>query len=448
MELSVSAIQIPGLDVEERSPGTFRVRVRVNPFFALTNTFSNELASISWGCQQLERLHALHKQLTDEGRLPIALLSREAAQTLGLAELIVGEGVAHTDSPAKLSSPGAEIFVFDVLDSYIANEAKEHSAGYAGRARRLKEYFGNVALSSITTASLKAYIDARLSGELGYGRSKTASYATKNREYQRNLRRRRLGVPVVATARACELPSTGSVRHELKLFRQALNAYAKRDDARRERIGAYVVTHPVVCIELPSPGEPRKRRISDEELSRILAKMSCPRKRAAILLCIYTSIRRAEVVSLRIEDINWSDSTVTLRAPMQPDPKRPGQMRKKRKTKTVERDVPLVPQAIELLRSVCERTKGPVFDFKASSLTQTFGRAAEDAGVLNVRVHDTRREALSWLHDVHGLTLEQLTMFSGHTEIKTLQKHYFQPSASKMAALVGKQVGAQRNILS
>jgi hypothetical protein len=48
---------------------------------------------------------------------------------------------------------------------------------------------------------------------------------------------------------------------------------------------------------------------------------------------------------------------------------------------------------------------------------------------------------------VHGLTLEQLTMFSGHTEIKTLQKHYFQPSASKMAALVGKQIGAQRNIV-
>jgi len=150
----VSAIQIPGLDIEERSPGAFRVRVRVNPFFALTNTFGNEIASLSWGCQQLERLHALHKQLSDEARLPITPLSREAAQALGLAQLIAGEAESHTISPAKSSSPGAEIFVFDVLDSYIENEAKEHSAGYAGRARRLKEYFGNVALSSITTASL------------------------------------------------------------------------------------------------------------------------------------------------------------------------------------------------------------------------------------------------------------------------------------------------------
>jgi integrase len=448
MELPVSAIQIPGLDIEERSPGAFRARVRVNPFFALTNTFGNELASLSWGCQQLERLHALHKQLSDEARLPSALLSREAAQALGLAELIAGEAESQTVSPAKLSSPGADIFVFDVLDSYMANEGKELSPGYAGRAKRLKKYFGNVALSTITTASLKTYVDARLSGELGYGRSKTASYASNNRENQRNLRRRHLGIPVVVTPRTCELPCTGSVRHELKLFRQALKAYATRDDARRERIGGYVVTHPILCIELPAPGDPRKRRISDQELTSILARMSCPKKRAAIMLCIYTSIRRAEVVSLKIEDINWADSTVTLRAPMQLDPNRPGQMRKKRKTKTVEREVPLVPQAVELLRRVCERTKGPIFDFKASSLTQAFGRAAEDAGVLNVRVHDTRREALSWLHDVHGLTLEQLTMFSGHTEIKTLQKHYFQPSASKMAALVGKHVGAQRNIIN
>ena len=444
----MSAIQIPGLDIEERSPGTFRVRVRIHPFFALTNTFGNELAALGWGCQQLERLHALHKKLSDEARLPGAPLSRDAAQALGLADLIAGDGASSTVGSARAASPGDEIFVFEVLDSYLENEAKELSAGYASRARRLKDYFGNVVISSITTASLKAYIDARLSGALGPGRSKTASYATKNRAYQRNLRRRHRGVPVVPTPRSFELPCSGSVRHELKLFRQALRAYAKRDDGRRERIGAYVVTHPIVCVELPSPGEPRKRRISDEELSRILAKISCPRKRAAIMLCIYTSIRRAEVISLRNEDINWSESTVLLRAPLEPDPTRPGHMRKRRKTKTVARDVPLVPQALELLRHVCSNTKGPIFDFKESSLTQAFGRAAEDAGVKNVRVHDTRREALSWLHDVHGLTLEQLTLFSGHTEIKTLQRHYFQPSASKLAASIAKQVGPGRNIKS
>jgi integrase len=223
------------------------------------------------------------------------------------------------------------------------------------------------------------------------------------------------------------------VRHELKQLRQALRAYAARSDERRERLGAYVLMHPIVTYPLPTPGKPRKRRISDDELTRILRKMKCPNKRAAILIGIYTSLRRSEVLSLRGDDINWSERTVHLRTPMEPDPQRPGETRKKRKTKTVERDVPLVPEALELLRSLAP-PDGLIFSFAASSLTQAFGRAAESAGVLDVRVHDGRREALSWLHDVHGLTLEQLTLFSGHTDLKTLQKHYFQPSAAKLAA--------------
>nr|WP_285886494.1 tyrosine-type recombinase/integrase [Hydrogenophaga intermedia] len=205
------------------------------------------------------------------------------------------------------------------------------------------------------------------------------------------------------------------------------------------------MTHPIVTCALPNAGEPRKRRISDDELTRILKKMKCPRKRAAILLGIYTSLRRSEVVSLRGEDIDWAERVVRLRPPMEPDPERPGQLRKKRKTKTVERDVPLVPEALDLLETLAPPAQGRIFQFAATSLTQAFGRAAEAAGVRNVRVHDGRREALSWLHDVHGLTLEQLTLFSGHTEVKTLQKHYFQPSAAKLAAALAGKAPA-RNI--
>jgi integrase len=443
----MSAIHIPGLDVKERSPGSYRVRVRVHPFYDLTQTASSELLAVSWGITQLERLHALHALLTAECRLPKGAISREKAADLGLVELIEGaatseQGCANT----KQNSPGAAIFVFDVLDTYLANEAKKHVSEYVSRARHLKNFFGNVAISSITTRMLEDYIAARQSGKLGSGRSTKAAYASKNREYQRNLRRRKRGVPVVEQVKAVHPPSNESIRHELKLFRRALTVYATRDDALRERIAVYVGSHPITTVSLPPPCEPRKRRISDDELSRILKKISCPRKRAAIMVGIYTSIRRAEVVSLRVEDVNWSQSTVLLRAPMEPDPAFPGQMRKKSQTKTVQRDVPLINEALELLKATCEGRSGPIFDFKPASLTQAFGRAAEDAGVLDIRVHDGRRESLSWLHDVYGLTLEQLTMFSGHTEVKTLQKHYFQPSAARLAATLAKHPGEQRRV--
>jgi len=148
------------------------------------------------------------------------------------------------------------------------------------------------------------YIDARKAGKLGFGRSDGAAYATKNRLDQASRRRKKNGIPVVKTATTCTvLPSTGTVRHELKVFRQALRAYVNRDDARRQRIGAYVMTHPIVTIDLPPPSGPRKRRISDEELRQILLRVSCPAKRTAIMLAIYTSLRRAEIVSLRAEDI-------------------------------------------------------------------------------------------------------------------------------------------------
>lgn len=442
----MSDIRIPGLDIDERNTGAFRARVRVHPFFALTDTFPTELAAIAWGCAQVGRLHALHKRLCDEERLPTVAVTRKDAQVLGIAELIAGDDKLGAQSAVQ-ESLGDSIFVFDVLDSYLSGEAKEHISEYGSRARHLKNFFGNVAISSITTQRMKAYIAARFAGELGNGRSATAEYASRNREYQKNLRRKRRGVPIVRKPRPFHPPSNDSVRHELKLFRRSLKVFITRDDALRERVATYIGTHPITCVELPSPGEPRKRRISNTELRCILGKMSCPMKRAAIMIGIYTSLRRAEVVSLQTEDVDWAASTVRLRAPTEPDPARPGARRKKRKTKTVERDVPLVPEALELLRVICTNTKGPIFKFKASSLTQAFGRAAEDAGVTDVRVHDARREALSWLHDVYGLTLEQLTMFSGHTEVKTLQRHYFQPSASKMAATLAKKPEIRRDAM-
>ncbi|MCM3562866.1 tyrosine-type recombinase/integrase [Hydrogenophaga intermedia] len=439
----MSAIEIPGLDVQERSPGSYRVRVRVHPFFALTATTATELEAVQWGCRELGRLQNLHERLRVEGRLPAVPLTRSKAEELGLAELIAGAS-GNADAPPS-APPGSAVLVSEILDTYMENEGRELSPGYFSRAKRLRSYFGAMTLAEVTGAAIKRYIEARLQGELGLGRSRFAAYATKNREYQRNRRRRQRGIPIVPRRLSQDLPNPGSVRHELKLLRQAVKAYAVRSDAIRERIGTYVMTHPIVTCALPNAGEPRKRRISDDELTRILKKMKCPRKRAAILLGIYTSLRRSEVVSLRGEDIDWAERVVRLRPPMEPDPERPGQLRKKRKTKTVERDVPLVPEALDLLETLAPPAQGRIFQFAATSLTQAFGRAAEAAGVRNVRVHDGRREALSWLHDVHGLTLEQLTLFSGHTEVKTLQKHYFQPSAAKLAAALAGKAPA-RNI--
>ena len=152
----MSQITIPGVDIEERS-GSIRVRVRMYPFFALSETFADDLSASIWGCQQLQRLQGLHAQLQREGRLPTKQLTRATAGELGLHDLIEPPTtMAHSDNASK--SMGDEIQVYEVLDSYIANEATRLSAGYKSRATRLKDYFGNVPISTITTSALETYI--------------------------------------------------------------------------------------------------------------------------------------------------------------------------------------------------------------------------------------------------------------------------------------------------
>jgi hypothetical protein len=70
------------------------------------------------------------------------------------------------------------------------------------------------------------------------------------------------------------------------------------------------------------------------------------------------------------------------------------------------------------------------------------------AALRNVRLHDGRREALSRLHDDYGLSLEQLKVFSGHGDIKTLETFYFQPSASKLANLIAKARAAGGRVVA
>jgi hypothetical protein len=149
----VSAIEIPGLDIEERSPGTYRVRARVHPFFALTSTTSTELEAVQWGCGELGRLHALHERLRSEGQLPSKALTRAAAIELGIAHLISGD---RTEAPTSVRavSVGSTILVDEVLDTYMACEAKELTAGYFSRSKRLKTYFGGLSLASVTTEAL------------------------------------------------------------------------------------------------------------------------------------------------------------------------------------------------------------------------------------------------------------------------------------------------------
>ena len=437
-------VLFPGLDISPRQH-SFRARVRVSPFYDLTKTFPTELDAASWGIVELQRLNKLRDILKSECRLPKSRLTREDAVLLGLIELIDGHTAASIAELTKIkpeSSIGHKILVAELLDSYLEHDTALHATNYSSKVTMSKKFFGNTTLADITLTALNRFKELRRTGDLGNGRStEPVDYMKTNRDFQARLRAKRRGTPTVAKAKAVYPVSDETIRKEISFLRRAVKAYVNRiGDADFHSFSAYMLGHPVFFVKLPPKGTPRERRISNEEIQALLKGIKCPEKRSAFLLVLYMTLRRSEILSLRIEDIDWPQCEVKLRAPMIEDPKNPGNWIKQPKSKTATRMVPLIPEAINILKKICSgRASGKVFEFSPTVFSQAVGRGCSKANIMDLRVHDGRRESVSWLHDVYGLTMEELTTFTGHTDVAVLMRHYFKPSASKLADKISSQ---------
>lgn len=435
----------PGLDISQRQQ-SFRARVRVSPFYDLTKTLPTELEAACWGTATLLRLNQLRIQLKSEERLPASPISREDAINLQLFDVIEGiQGAEQVVKTKMMATIGDKILVSEIIDSYIQHDTKLHATDPSAKATRLKTYFADMTLADVTMTLLNKYKELRKSGSLGSGRSTApANYTKKNREYQARLRAKKRGTPVVANEKPVYTVHNDTIRKEICFFRLAVKAYMHRvGDAEFHRYSHYMAGHPIFFVKLPSKGKPRSRRISDEEIRALLRNIKCPLKRASFLLALYTSLRRTEIVSLRVEDVQWDKCQVLLRAPVIEDPDNPGNWIEKPKSKTKTRFVPLISEAIKLLEEACRgRTSGKIFNFSPEVFSQSVGRGCSKAEISDLRLHDSRRESVSWLYDVHGLTLTELMAFTGHSDPTVLIKHYFGPDASKLAEkIASKQIG-------
>lgn len=426
----------PGLDISQRQQ-SFRARVRVSPFYDLTKTLPTELEAACWGTTTLLRLNQLRTQLKSEERLPASPISREDAINLQLFDVIEGiQGAEQEVKPKMMATIGDKILVSEIIDSYVQHDTKLQATNPSAKARRLKEYFADMTLADVTMTLLNKYKELRKSGGLGSGRStEPADYTKKNREYQARLRAKKRGTPVVAMAKPVYTVHNDTIRKEIGFLRLAVKAFMHRiGDSEFHRYSHYIAGHPIFFVKLPSKGKPRNRRISDEEVTALLRNIKCPLKRTSFLLALYTSLRRAEIVSLRVEDVQWDKCQVLLRAPVIEDPDNPGNWIEKPKSKTKTRFVPLISEAIKLLEEACRgRTSGKIFNFSPEVFSQSIGRGCSKAEISDLRLHDSRRESVSWLHDVHGLTITELMSFTGHADPTVLIKHYFGPDAGKLA---------------
>lgn len=385
--------------VESRS-GAFRFKVVVGPLND-SATFSSVEEGAPWARRRRvdlleERAGAVKAQVSPD---PVPLVSN---------------GLTHQFLP----KPWLAIKLSDVFDSFEADELPilASRSTETSRLDKLREWFGEFTIAQLDKQFINNWRMDRQSGKLGSGRDPNRAAAMSGENGEPPLTKHQRFARKKAGKHVPEKPvfpvSTQTVRHELNLLRRAVTKYLQQEN-RWELCGALWQAHYLMQMSLPRAAEPRHRRVSDDELVDIIRGIGNVTLKGAILFAVLTSLRRSEIVSLRWEDVDFQRKVVRLR--------KPGYLVK---TKVHERDVPLLPGAIKVLQDMQPQKRGRIFPVSAADLSHSWRNAADAVDIFDARLHDCRREAISRLVEKCGLSVEAVKLFSGHSDTRTLEKHY------------------------
>lgn len=373
--------------VEVRS-GSLRFAVEVSPLPKVSRTFDIDQFDEGLRWARRRRVELLEQKLDAK------------PQALPLAPTVAP---GHTP---------AEISVRDILENYRLRELPKlaGAASDLSRLKRLGEWFGHLTLGQLDYDLLDRWMVERQAGLLGSGRVSNPTLTKHQKHYRKKMGH--VLPPAVIVP-----PSAQTVRHEITLMRRALVAYF-RANKLNQLYGAWLAAQYVMEIRLPEKPEPRDTRVDEEALALLITELD-PLHIAFVRFAVMTTLRRSEVCSLQWEDVNWEKKVITLR--------KPGHLKK---SKTSTRDVPLLPPALQILQQLGSEKTGQIFKISPSGISQALRRAADRVELYDVRLHDMRREGISRLVELLEASLEEVMVFSGHSDRAVLQKVYLQQRAN------------------
>ena len=173
--------------------------------------------------------------------------------------------------------------------------------------------------------------------------------------------------------------------------------------------------NPVRGIERPKNPQPRDRRISEYEITRILDALAFNGSEiteqrheiaVALLFAIETAMRQSEIWGLACAFINLNRKFLRLN-----------------ETKNgTRRDVPLSVEAIRLMKLLKPKKTGRVFISNQNSSATIFGRAVKLAGIVDLTFHDSRHEGITRLS--RKLDILDLARMVGHRDPRSLMIYY------------------------
>lgn len=207
--------------------------------------------------------------------------------------------------------------------------------------------------------------------------------------------------------------SSATVAREMNLIRSVLRLAWKE--------WHWIKANPLADVKAPRTPPSRKRRVTDDEVTRVeiaaglesglAADTAMQRVGLAFLFALETAMRAGEILGMQWPDV--AEKSVRLPRTKNGD----------------ERRVPLSKRAREIL-AVLPRTERPVFDLHPGTRDALWRRAVAATKIPDLHFHDSRAEAIWRLS--RKLDVLELARVIGHRDIKSLML-YFQTDADDLA---------------
>jgi len=193
--------------------------------------------------------------------------------------------------------------------------------------------------------------------------------------------------------RALKTLKSSSVRRRLAIVSH-MYTIAKKE-------WGYKIENPVLNIRKPKSPEPRNRRFTNDELTKLIkGNRASPKLRLIIQIALETAMRQGEILRVKPEDINGN----TLFIPI---------------AKTKPRTIPLTLKAMSLLNNA----ELP-FNITGNALSKQFKKLCDHYGIKDAHFHDLRRQSLTNFMLERNLSVAETMMIAGHSDPRMLLKTY------------------------
>jgi integrase len=193
-------------------------------------------------------------------------------------------------------------------------------------------------------------------------------------------------------------------------LRLAMNGYRLAKDAPVAAQAVEDATSLLRGAKAIGAGKRRTRRPTLDEMNRIMAHLNCRDGRAQVpmkeivLFALFSARRQEEICRIRWEDMDGDRILVR-------DMKHPRQVRDSWVFLTDEAKAVIDRQP---------RTDARIFPYESKSVSAAFIRACKFLAIQDLRFHDLRHEAASWLFE-RGWDIPRVAGVTGHQSWSSLQ---------------------------